>query len=711
MLLELIQNIALLVTLAVGLQALARWLGQGSRVFRWAAGGLFGAIGVVGMLMPMRLGPGVFYDGRSIILSLAGVFAGPEAAAVAALVCGAFRVHVGGDGMLPGVATILSSAGLGVVYHTLRRRSRAWDGPLRLWGFAVVVHAAMLASQLLLPQGGWGVVERIGLPVLILYPITFVLIAQMFLEGQRRWSMQQTLRRRDEVLNRSQAIAHVGSWQLDLKSGTLSWSDETFRIFGLRPQSIQPSYEAFLDLTHPDDRKAVDEAYQASLREERPTYSIEHRIVRPSTGEVRLVEERCEHIRNAAGAVIRSVGMVQDVTDRKRLENELVQAQKMQAVGRLAGGVAHDFNNMLQTILGYTEILLEQADAQHPFHEDLQEIQRAARRSADLTRQLLAFARKQVITPQTLDLNQAVASTLKMLQRLIGEQVELVWTPQEPLWAVRMDPVQVDQILANLVVNARDAIDGVGSIHIQTSTCSRLEGPDAPPGDLPAGDCTLLTVTDTGRGMDRQTLAQLFEPFFTTRGDDGGTGLGLATVYGIVRQNGGAIEIDSAPGQGTTVRIYLPRDLAPLTQAEGPRESIVTGSGTVLLVEDEPSLLELARQMLTRLGYTVLAAGDAATALRIAAENQGPIDLLLTDVVMPRMSGRELRSRIESLRPGIACLYMSGYTANVMASQGVLEEGVHFLQKPFDAAALARKVREAMAAGQLPSASTPAARP
>ncbi|MFH1569995.1 MAG: PAS domain S-box protein, partial [Gemmatimonadota bacterium] len=401
----------------------------------------------------------------------------------------------------------------------------------------------------------------------------------------------------------------------------------------------------------------------------------------------------------------RTVVSIVDLTERQRaqeekarLEAQLHQAQKMESVGRLAGGVAHDFNNMLGVILGQVEMSLLLVDPTQPLHASLQEIHKAARRSADLTRQLLAFARRQTVTPQVLDLNQTVSGMHQMLQRLIGEDVELAWLPGADLWPVKVDPSQVDQILANLCVNARDAIADVGRIAIETGNrtidmeqCGRL------PGSEP-GEYVLLAVSDDGCGMDAATQAKIFDPYFTTKEVGKGSGLGLATVYGAVTQNGGFIHVASEPGKGTTFEIYLPRHVgkAEQRQREGQREPLRRGHETVLLVEDEPALLEITTEILQKRGYTVLAAGTPVEALRLAREHRGEIHLLMTDVVMPEMNGRDLARALLSLYPDAKRVFMSGYTADVIAHQGVLEEGVQFVQKPFSIGDLVRKVREAL---------------
>jgi CheY-like chemotaxis protein len=363
--------------------------------------------------------------------------------------------------------------------------------------------------------------------------------------------------------------------------------------------------------------------------------------------------------------------------------------------------VAHDFNNMLQAILGNTSLALEELPPASPARECLEEVQKCTQRSADLTRQLLAFARKQTVAPRILDLNETIQGMLKMLRRLIGEDIDLAWMPGKELWMVNVDPSQVDQILANLCVNARDAIAGVGKITIETDNVSLDEAYCADHAGFVPGEYVLLAVSDDGCGMDAETLSHLFEPFFTTKALGQGTGLGLATVYGAVKQNHGFINVYSEPGQGTTFKIYLPRHAAkavPLAEA-GPAQAEGRGSETILLVEDEPAILRIATKTLEWLGYRVLAARTPGEAIRLAKEHRGRIDLLMTDVVMPEMNGRDLARNLQSLYPDIRRLFMSGYTANVIAHQGVLDPGVHFLQKPFSLQHLGAKIREVLGGG------------
>jgi len=400
-------------------------------------------------------------------------------------------------------------------------------------------------------------------------------------------------------------------------------------------------------------------------------------------------------------------GIAHEITDRRQaeqvrehLESQLRQSQKLEAVGKLAGGVAHDFNNMLGVILGHAELVMEAMVHTDPLYRNVKEIRAAARRSANLTQQLLVFARKQTIAPKTLDLNEVIGGVLEMLRRLIGENIELTWKPGVSVWKVKTDASQIDQLLANLTVNARDAIADTGTIVIETRNVTFSEGDCESRAGFLSGDFVLISVSDDGSGMDAETMGQIFEPFFTTKPQGDGTGLGLSTVYGIVKQNEGIVDVMSEPGIGSTFFVYLPRYEGQKLLRESPASSPDNppGSETVLLVEDEPALLKLAEWQLKRLGYHVLAAGSPQAAIDLSRQYEKEIQLLVTDVIMPDMNGRDLWKRLIVDRPFMKSLFMSGYTADVIATRGVLEEGVHFLQKPFTKDDLAAKVREALAA-------------
>jgi nitrogen-specific signal transduction histidine kinase/ActR/RegA family two-component response regulator len=396
----------------------------------------------------------------------------------------------------------------------------------------------------------------------------------------------------------------------------------------------------------------------------------------------------------------RMLGILMDITERKRFEAQFRQAQKMEAIGALAGGVAHDFNNLLTVILGSCNFLLQDLSP-GSMRSDVEQIKKAGERAVSLTQQLLAFSRKQVLQPKILDLNDLVAETEKMLRRLIGEDIDLLTVPMPGLGLVKADPGQIQQVIMNLAVNARDAMPEGGKLTIETENVDidqlyLLKHPEAR-----IGRYVMLAVSDNGIGMDRETRARIFEPFFSTKEPGKGTGLGLATVYGIVKQSDGFIYVYSEPGKGATFKIYVPRveGEAVMPSGGGKEETESPGTGTVLVVEDESAVRGVVARVLRGKGYAVIEASDGAEALRAAREFSGEIHLVLTDVVMPGMSGRELISQIKAVRPGIKALFVSGYTGNAIVHHGILDSGVAFLQKPFTDDSLARKVREMIASG------------
>ena len=396
----------------------------------------------------------------------------------------------------------------------------------------------------------------------------------------------------------------------------------------------------------------------------------------------------------------------EDVTERHALEQQLRQSQKMEAVGRLAGGIAHDFNNLLMVISGYSEFLLERLGAEPHLRGPAQEIASAAERASSLTRQLLAFSRKQMLAPRVVSLNDVVGENLKMLTRMIGEDIDLVMIPADHLWPVRADAGQIDQVIMNLAVNARDAMPSGGRLTIETSNVSLNEDYARIHAPLNPGDYVMVAISDTGAGMDTETQSHIFEPFFTTKGPKG-TGLGLSTVYGIIKQSGGYIWVYSEIGKGTTFKIYLPRVAAsgePAAKVAVPVQfqRVEPGTETILLVEDEANLRYLARQYLEKQGYKVIEAADGAVAMQIAVAHEAMIHLLLTDVIMPGMNGRELAQRISEIRPNVKVLYMSGYTENVIGHNGIMDTSVRLLQKPFNLRDLKSKVREVLDATPTP---------
>ncbi len=477
-------------------------------------------------------------------------------------------------------------------------------------------------------------------------------------------------------------------------------------IFGYTPAEIIDKLGP-AELTHPEDRSMVSEYVRRRLEGKVTAMHYGFRGLRKDGTMIHceVLGSRAEYMGRPA-----IIGTLLDITARKqaeealrRSEEQLRQAQKMEAIGRLAGGVAHDFNNLLTAVMGYSEFLLNEFPWDDQRRRYLQEIYNTAERAASLTRQLLAFSRKQVLQPRVVNMNAILASVEKMLRRLIGEDIDLVTVQEPQLGAVKVDPSQIEQVILNLAINARDAMPHGGKLTLETSNVHLDEDYARRHAGVRPGRYVMLAVSDTGSGMDAETRSRIFEPFFTTKRHGKGTGLGLATVYGIVKQSGGHIWVYSEPGRGTTFKIYFPRveEKAESVDAGAGVAQTLQGTETILLVEDEEVVRDVASRILDHYGYTVLEARSGAQALRICEEHKGPIHLLVTDVVMPQMSGRQLAEQLAELRPQIKVLYVSGYTDNAIVHHGVLEEGTAFLGKPFTPEALARKVREVLDAEKM----------
>ncbi|MEO8430972.1 MAG: PAS domain S-box protein [Acidobacteriota bacterium] len=507
---------------------------------------------------------------------------------------------------------------------------------------------------------------------------------------------EERLRESRAFLEKAQEVGHIGSWISEpTDGGTLVWSRETCRIFGIEPDSFDGRIESFFARVHPEDLESVRAASLKAL-ESGEAYSIDHRIVRPD-GTIRWVHERADVLPDAAGRSGRMVGIVQDITERTRLQERFLHSQKMEAVGRLAGGVAHDFNNLLTVILGYVDLLLSQVSEADPMRGDLEEVQKAGERAASLTRQLLALSRQQMLEPKVIDVNAVVENLEKMLRRLLGEDIELVTRLLPGGVRIRADPGQLEQVILNLAVNARDAMPAGGTITMATSSAALDIPRELGRYAVRPGEYAVLEVQDTGTGMDASTRDRIFEPFFTTKEKGKGTGLGLATAYGIVKQSGGYILCDTEPAKGTRFEIFLPRTLDEKAAPARPSQSLrdfPRATETILLVEDEDGVRELSRKLLEALGYVVLEASGGKKAIEIAERYPDTIHVLLTDVVMPGLNGLDLSARILAIRPAIVVLYMSGYPDPAAADLGKLAP---FLRKPFTPEGLATRLRDLLA--------------
>ncbi len=523
--------------------------------------------------------------------------------------------------------------------------------------------------------------------------------------GGRFISFFRDLTEREKQQERIEILGRM----LDEAPASITIHDDSGRFFYANRKTLElhgyKDEDEFLevnlhDLDVPESAEMLAERFRLIEEEGEANFEVSHHRKNGSIFPLEVLAKKIQwHGQSAVLSIATDISERRRVEEeKKKLQSQLHRAQRMESVGRLAGGIAHDFNNMLGIIIGHTEMALASLPPDDPLGKDLDEIRKAAGRSADLVRQLLAFARRQTIAPKVLDLNKTVEKMLQMLSRLIGEDIDLAWLPGEDLWPVRLDSSQLDQILANLCVNARDAIADIGKITIETQNAVLDESYCAGRAGCIPGEYVMLAVSDDGTGMEEKVLENIFDPFFTTKEVGKGTGLGLATVYGIVKQNEGFINVYSEPGEGTTFRIYLPRHgekAGEERNAVKPRQP-ARGDETVLVVEDESMLLDMSKTVLERFGYRVLPAGSPDDALKLAEDCTEKIDLLMTDVVMPEMNGRDLADKLHSLHPQMKVLFMSGYTANVIAHHGVLDKGVYFIQKPFSVKDLTAKVREVL---------------
>ncbi len=518
--------------------------------------------------------------------------------------------------------------------------------------------------------------------------VEFIIGTGTDLTGRKR--TEDELRRANHMLRVVIDTSPLAIVTMDFGGHVRSWNRAAERMFGWTEQELLGKRFPIV----PEDDEAFFRDNLDRLQRAETIAGIERQRRRKDGTLIDVALWNAPQL-DAEGRVIGGISVIADMTDRKRLEEQFRQAQKMEAVGRLAGGVAHDFNNLLTVIGGYAQMLLEAMQPDHPLRPSLEEIDRASASAATLTQQLLAFSRRQIVTPRVLDLNQLVSGLDKMLHRLIGEDIELVTIRPLQLPCVRVDAGQIEQVLMNLVVNARDAMPRGGTITIETALAAFDE---RSPDGVGPGRYVVLSVADTGRGMTEEIKLHMFEPFFTTKGRGKGTGLGLSTVYGIVKQSGGEIAVTSAPGEGSTFRIFLPAlDRAAAAGVDGaPPPERRRGAETVLLAEDEPALRNLIRGILQSRGYSVLLAADAREALEWCERHPGPIHIFLTDVVMPGMSGQDLASLATRLRPRLKLLYMSGHTDHAILEPGVLDGGIAFLRKPFTPDILLAKIREVL---------------
>ena len=511
-------------------------------------------------------------------------------------------------------------------------------------------------------------------------------------EVDERTRIEEALRESKERLSLALQSSGMGTWDFDIHTGTHSWDDHVSQLFSLEASAL--GNEDFLAMILPDDRKQILSKITAAITENKDIDTA-YRILW-SNGSIHHVSIRGKLCRNQDRQADRITGVIWDITEYKKLEEQLRQSQKMEAVGKLAGGIAHDFNNLLTIILGYSDIAIRKFSASDPMQNIINEIKKAGERASALTKQLLAYSRKQVLQPQVFDLNDLIANLNAMLRRLIGEDIEFVTAASSTLGMIKADPSQVEQIIMNLVINSRDAMPGGGKLTIKTRMENFLEPRLFPQFDIEPGPYVVLSISDNGCGMDSDTVKQIFDPFFTTKDIGKGTGLGLSMVYGIVKQSGGYIYVYSELGHGTTFNIYFPRieEGEAKSAVEKPDTQLHTGYETILLVEDEESVREMITHILRDSGYTVFETSCGTEAYSLFETNKEKISLLITDVILPKINGREIAGYLTSIKPALKVLYISGYTDDAVVHHGVLEEQIAFLQKPFSPHFILMKVRE-----------------
>ncbi len=505
----------------------------------------------------------------------------------------------------------------------------------------------------------------------------------------------QALHESEAWLRESQRASRIGSYSLDIRTGLWKSSEVLDEILGIGPD-FKRDIEGWAELIHPDHRQQMLEYYRQEVLGQRKPFDREYMIIRPSDGQRRWVLGRGSLTLNESGEPVVMTGTIQDVTDRRLMEEQLATARRMEAVGRLAGGIAHDFNNILTVINGYADLALSRLPPEDPLRGSIAEIRNAGERAASLTRQLLAFSRRQMVSPEQLDLNALIAEARSLLERLLGEKIRLETVLAEDVGWVRADPSQMHQILLNLATNARDAMPDGGVLTVSTANAEISEEEAAQWPEASPGSFLRLTVADTGVGMDSETLTHLFEPFFTTKPQGQGTGLGLATVYGIVRQSGGWIDVQSVPGAGSTFTVYLPRVEPPAPEKGAAVDKAVSAAHrVVLVVEDQPEVRHFAATVLRSAGYQVLEAASGEQALALCGAHGGKVDAVLTDIVMPGMSGRDLAALLAARHPGVKIVFMSGHAGDPDVRRSLIESGDAFLVKPFSPAELVAKLRQA----------------
>jgi PAS domain S-box-containing protein len=694
---ELVLNAALLLSVVLILDLRDNWpagaMKRGGRHVQDLVIGLaVGAVALVILWGGVQPEPGVRVDTRSVLFAISGLFLGPVPTVVAGVIGAAARVFlVGGVATGTGVAVIVTSAGIGLLWRQKRRNrldSIRWYEFLIL---GVVVQVFLILDiAIFAGEASRRLLASTTVPTSLILPFLTMSLGVMAAGRVKRAKIFALARLEGAALD-----AAADATAITDTNGTIEWVNPAFTILtgytsteaiGRNPRDLVNSGEQ-------------DQAFFAGMWATLLAGNVwtGELVNRRKDGSHYVEEQTITPVKDKTGAVTHFVAIKRDISARRQLEQQYRQAQKMEGIGRLAGGIAHDLNNLLTVINGTVELALPSAKNDPALRNDLIEIHRAGDRAASLTRQLLAFSRQQVMRPEVLDLNAVATELLKMLRRLIGENYTIDTQFASDLGRVRADVGQIEQVLMNLSVNARDAMPGGGTLRITTANAELDEAFASRHVTVNAGPYVLLTIADSGTGMDSAVLARVFEPFFTTKDAGKGTGLGLSTVYGIVKQSGGSIWVYSEVGHGTTFKIYLPRVDEPMpVRRPAPERLLGVGKETVIVVEDEDAIRFVAARVLTMQGYTVLNAPNGTDALAVAAAHPGQIDLLLTDMVMPGMTGPELATAMVATYPQMKVIFTSGYSADAVARQFGITEAAHFISKPYGLADLAREVRRAL---------------
>ena len=683
---DLISNVALLLALSILYSFLTRIWKQGEIPGQILAGILFGGVAVAGMLQPFNYAPGVIFDGRSMVVSMAGLFGGPVTAAISTLIAGGYRLGLGGTGALTGFGVIFTSAALGVGYHYLHHKNPDVTKPSYLFAFGVIVHISMLLWMLTLPWPlAFEVLNKISIPVMLIFPLGTLFLGTLLADQEGRNYAQAALRESEERYREILENVSMGVYQVTLDGKFLFANQKMTEMFG---------YSSFEEL------EAIGSIAALYVRSEERHHVVNEIInkgftneeieFRRKDGQSIWVKLHTRKTKNKEGAIILE-GLMEDITEKKKLEAQLLQAQKMESMGTLAGGIAHDFNNLLMAIQGRTSIILMNKDSSHPDIKHLKGIEDNVESAAGLTRQLLGFARGGKYEVRPTDLNELIKKQNRMFGRT-KKEVSIRGKYEENPWSVEVDQGQIEQVLLNLYVNAWQAMPSGGNLYLETENVT-LDETDVKSFAIEPGKYVKISVTDTGVGMDKATREKIFEPFFTTKEMGRGTGLGLASAYGIIKNHGGFINVYSEKGHGTTFNIYLPSSEKEAIEENKPVEDTLRGTETVLLIDDEDMIIEVAEELFDQLGYEVLTAGSGKEAIEIFEENKEHIDIVLLDMIMPDMSGGDTYDRMKAIDPDIKVLLSSGYSINGQATE-IMDRGCNgFIQKPFKMKELSQKLR------------------